>query len=225
MTIYSSNISDFDQPAEPIQKKQRKRKVVEPIEESTEHVEPVEPTKKKRVKKTLLSPPTSNDDQADEPKPKKERTPAQIAVFEKAKITRQRKKEEAQAAAKQLDEEIAAKEKEIADKEAQIAAKKAATAEKRRLAREAKKIDKTVDEIVEGKSDDKPPKWFTNYVQTTRIQEAKEAKDPRPVKEIQQEAKQEASNKWGDGLTRDRVTHERQNYNSRMFATMFGRRL
>ncbi len=231
MTIYSTSVLDYDQPAEKLEKRQRKRKVDLPTQEELQaNFESQEPkTKKRKSKVTLPSPPASNSsvDQADQPKPKKERTPAQLAAFEKAKETRQRKKEEAQALAKQNEEAILAKQQEITNKEAEIAAKKAASAEKRRLAREAKKVDKQVDELVDGKSDDdtKPPKWFKNYVQSTRVQEAKDAGELRHPKEVEKSANQEAKTKWEDGLVRDRVTHERNNHHARMYATIFGRQM
>ncbi len=228
MTIYAADVLDYGSPTKIVkEKKPRKRKEL-PVEEG--YIQQVDPIlhKMKKAKKSIPSPPTS-ESSADQPKPKKERTPAQLAAFEKAKATRQRKKEEALTLAKQTEEEIQSKQKEIAAKEAEIAAKKAAMAEKRRLAREAKKVDKQVDELVDieqGKpkiEEDKPPKWFQKYVEKTRVQEAKDTGLLQHPKEVEKDATKEAQTKWQNGIVRDRVQNEVNHHRSKMYQMIFGR--
>jgi hypothetical protein len=50
------------------------------------------------------------------------------------------------------------------------------------------------------------------------------SKEKKPQKAVREEAKEYASDKWNDGLTRGRVQQEVDGHMSRMYGMMFGRR-
>ena len=68
------------------------------------------------------------------------------------------------------------------------------------------------------KRDEVPPKWFSQYVQGVKSEEAKVADVKRPRKVIAEEAKAAASQSWNDGLTRNRVQNEIDGHMNRMYS-------
>lgn len=180
------------------------------------------------------------------PKPKKERSEKQIAAFEKAKATRERKREELES----LQTAIAAKAEEDAriagEAAAALVAKKELAKEKRRAAKEARlgQVTPSVSsseapQLVEATASaprrvkkprvldpDEPPKWFQQYIHSVKSEKAAIAKEPTPKRQLKREAESEAQEMWKEPQTRDRVNAEANDQMSRMYSTIFsGRRM
>lgn len=223
MTLYSADIMDLATPVEKKPRKTKKEKVLPTPEPS----EPEVPSETKP-----------------EPKPKKEMTEKQKAALAKAQESRKRKKEEALALKQQQDAEAEATRKAEEEKAQAAAAKKEAAKEKRRLAKEKRKaeeppqdeVSKEIDQevkklvkipkpkkarVVRG---DNPPAWFQKYIEGVKREQAHTTSEKKPVKQIQQEAEQEAKSKWENGLVRDRLQNEVDGHMNRMYSMIFGSR-
>ena len=81
-------------------------------------------------------------------------------------------------------------------------------------------------DIIDGDVADDPPSWFKSYLLTEerRRNSDKEKKNQMPVKEIKQVASAKASEKWNDGLTRDKVNNEVHGHMNRLFSQIHGRK-
>lgn len=223
MTLYAADVMDLAKPVET-----KKRKLA---------------PKKEAV---ITPPPSETETPVPVPVPKKPRTEKQIAALARAKEARLRKKQEREALQETLQKQV----DEEQQKAEALATKKEAAKEKRRLAalrrKEAKKeLDDavaavqsekpqssehvTVPEIAKPKvkkvrmkrNPEDPPAWFQKYVEGVKREQAQGEK--KPVKQIQQEAQEEAKTKWGDGMVRDRLTNEVDAHMSRMYNMIFGR--
>lgn len=143
--------------------------------------------------------------------------------------------------------------KQLQSKEAEVLAKKEAAKEKRRLARLKRKADTALDkeidtavkevasERVQSTSDvsvpqappakvkrqrkvrnpEEPPTWFSRYIEGVKREQS--IGEKKPVKQIQQEAQQEAKTKWENGIVRDRVQNEMDSHMNRMYGMIFSR--
>jgi len=176
----------------------------------------------------------------EEVKEKKVRSEKQIAAFAKAAESRKRKKEEKEAAAKLADqEEEAAKiaEEEKVKAEAEAKEKKKQEQREKRAAKKRettepdgfppkKRIAIGIDDSVtsEKVEDDKPPKWFEQYIQGVKKEENSIAKDKKPAKVVRIEAKESAQQHWNNGLTRDRVKNEVDGHMDRLYTQIFANR-
>lgn len=205
MTLYSANVLEL---ATPVPKKGKKgAKAIEPA--------------------PAMEPTTS---EAPAAKPKRVASEKQLAALAKGQETRKRKREEALAAKVAEEELIKSKEQEIASKEAELQKK----VEERKEKRKAKALEKkqtetpaptepsvagTDDSLVKEieadlapkpkrkravKSDEVPPKWFSQYVSGVKGEEARIADVKKPRKVVAQEARETAASSWNDGLTRNR---------------------
>jgi hypothetical protein len=194
-------------------------------------------------------------DENPEPVPEKIKKPLtekQLANLEKMKEGRKRKRAEKEAQKIADEKMITDKQNEIAQKEQELAKKKAEQAEKRKVKREEKKrvqestpsnssLDIAVDEAVEAvletpkkkrakkaavvKDDTEPPQWFRKYVEGVSKEKNLITKEKKPVKQVQEEAREVARESWKDGHTRDRVQSEVDSHMNRMYGMMFARRM
>lgn len=219
MTLYSADIMDLATPVEKKPRKTKKEKVLPTPEPSEPETPAVEPTP--------------------EPKPKKEMTEKQKAALIKAQETRKRKKEEALLLKQKQEEEEQAKCQEEIQRQQNLTAKKEAAKEKRRIAKEKRKADDLTEEIDKEvknllktpkpkkarvvRSDD-PPAWFQKYIEGVKREQAHSTSEKKPVKQIQQEAHEEAKTKWDNGLVRDRLQNEVNGHMNRMYSMIFGSR-
>lgn len=200
----------------------------EPSEKADDEVKPA--PRKRAVKKETVKPEeTVEESKPVEPepvpevKPKKPRTEKQLAALEKAKEARRLKKE---AADKEKAEKAA--QAELANK---LKAEKKEQAKQRRRELQALKKQELVSSeplpkpkvtVKQNKSD--PPQWFKKYVEGVKQEQTKLNGDKKPVKQVRQEAGEEAETKWKDNHTRDRVTHEVDSHMNRMYGMIFGAR-
>lgn len=221
MTLYSADIMDLATPVEKKPRKTKKEKVL-PTPEPSEPEVPVP--------------------EAAAPKPKKEMTEKQKAALAKAQETRKRKKEEALLAKQKEEQEAQAKHQEELQIQQNLTAKKEAAKEKRRLAKEKRKaqetddisqeIEKEVKNLVKTPKPKKarvvhgedPPAWFQKYIEGVKREQAHSTTEKKPVKQIQQEAHEEAKTKWDNGLVRDRLQNEVNGHMNRMYNMIFGSR-
>lgn len=231
MTLYSADIMDL---AKPIEKKPRK---------NVSKKEKVLPTPEPSEPETVSTEPVA-EPVAEKPKEKRPMTDKQREALAKAQESRKRKKEEA-LAAKQQQEAAAEAAKKAEEEKAQAAlAKKEAAKEKRRLAKEKRKaeepvqdevateIDKEVKKLVKIPKPKKarvvngenPPVWFQKYIEGVKREQSHSTSEKKPVKQIQQEAEQEAKSKWENGLVRDRLQNEVDSHMNRMYSMIFGAR-
>lgn len=201
---------------------------------------PVEKKTKKKIEK-------SESLETIEEKPVKEVSEKRMAALAKAQETRKRKREEAAAAKLAEEEAIKNKEAEIKAKEEEINRKKEEMKEKRRLKRESKKQEATppVSEGSEGASEsiseaaekpkkvrksktvrdeNTPPIWFQKYVEGVKHEEAKQSQTKVSKKQVEEEARQTATQQWQDGFTRDRVQNEVDSHMGRMYGMIFHNR-
>jgi hypothetical protein len=211
MTLYAASLMDI---AKPVESKKKGKKIKEEVttEEPTEA--PVKHVSEKRM-----------------------------AALAKAQETRKRKREEAATQKKAEEEAIASKEAEIQAKQEEIHRKKEELKEKRRLKREAKQQEATppVSEsssISEGaepkqkkvrkpkvpRDDSVPPTWFQKYVEGVKHEEAKQSQMKVTKKQVEEEARQTATQQWQDGFTRDRVQNEVDGHMTRMYGMIFHNR-
>lgn len=193
---------------------------------------PVEPKKKsKKVKEEVAVP-----DQ-----PVKEVSEKRMAALAKAQETRKRKREEAVAQKKAEEDAIATKEAEIKAKQEEINRKKEEMKEKRRLKREAVSQE-TTPPVSENSSiteepkvkkvrkpkiprdDSVPPTWFQKYVEGVKQEEAKQSQMKVSRKQVEEDARQTATQQWQDGFTRDRVQNEVDGHMTRMYGMIFHNR-
>ena len=177
----------------------------------------------------------------EEVKEKKVRSEKQIAAFAKAAETRRLKKEAA-SAEKEAVEKANKEEAEMVEKKNQEEAqkeelKRKAKEEKLELAREKRKAKKqkvettedglkeVTDSVTSEKvEDDKPPKWFEQYIQGVKKEENSIAKEKKPAKMVRIEAKETAQQHWNNGLTRDRVKNEVDGHMDRLYTQIFANR-
>lgn len=176
---------------------------------------------------------------------RKERSPAQIAAWEKAKATRAAKAEAAAAAATAAAAAEAAVVERAAAALAAVAAKKEARKVKRAAARvsgHATPPDSGVSvsddagppppppptprKRVRRTDPDVPPKWFQDYVHSVKSEKAVIANESVPKRQLKRESTEQATNMWREPATRDRVNAEANDQMARMYSTIFaGRRL
>lgn len=211
MTLYAASLMDI---AKPVEAKKKGKKVKEEVPTTEEPAEaPVKQVSEKRM-----------------------------AALAKAQETRKRKREEAAAQKKAEEEAIASKEAEIQAKQEEILRKKEELKEKRRLKREAKQQEATppVSESssTEGaepkqkkvrkpkvpRDDTVPPTWFQKYVEGVKHEEAKQSQMKVTKKQVEEEARQTATQQWQDGFTRDRVQNEVDGHMTRMYGMIFHNR-
>ena len=79
--------------------------------------------------------------------------------------------------------------------------------------------------LKKAKTDEEPPAWFHKYVEGVKKEENTLKVKKSSKKVVKKDAKETASKKWKEPLTRGRVEHEVNNHMSRMYSTMFGRQL
>lgn len=74
--------------------------------------------------------------------------------------------------------------------------------------------------------EDEPPSWFKSYVldEQKRRNAEKSRKEKQPSSMVKAAAHEIASQKWGDGFTRDKVKNEVDNHMSRLYSMIHGRR-
>lgn len=199
------------------------------------------PAKKQRKPRKAES--VEPEDEAPPPPPtKKPKTEAQLAALAAAREKRAANKAaaDAAAAAEATAAKVAANDKMLADaaaieaKQAQLEKRRQAAAA-RRAEKKAKQLESIseVDESTDGSTldaavteamkdaDEEPPKWFKQYVQGVKKEEAKLSSEKKPKKQVQFEAKEHAQAAWKDAPTRERVLHEAGNHMSRMYHTIF----
>jgi hypothetical protein len=173
-------------------------------------------------------------------KPKKELTEKQKAALAKAQETRKRKKEEALLAKQKEETEAREKQIEEIQRQQNLNAKKEAAKEKRRLAKEKRKAESEIEKEIETEvknlvktpkpkkarvvHGDNPPAWFEKYIEGVKREQAHSTSEKKPVKQIQQEAQEEAKTKWDNGLVRDRLQNEVNGHMNRMYSMIFGSR-
>ena len=204
-----------------------------------EKAEPIQTTKKTKKTKKVADPDPVAEKVAEgiveEVKENKPPTEKQLAARERAKEKRLLKK-------KELEEEKAVKLKQLEDERNEVDKKMAALAEKKRLRQEARKAKKESvtpppSEVSEDKEEEvkekkkkrpadpnEPPPWFQKYIAGVKDEEAKQSSVKRTKKEISEESKTVAADRWNDGLVRDRVQNEVDNHMNRMYTMMFGNR-
>lgn len=68
---------------------------------------------------------------------------------------------------------------------------------------------------------EEPPTWFSRYIEGVKREQS--IGEKKPVKQIQQEAQQEAKTKWENGIVRDRVQNEMDSHMNRMYGMIFSR--
>jgi hypothetical protein len=212
MALYAASLMDI---AKPVETKKKGKKVKEEIEPTAEASAPVKEVSEKRM-----------------------------AALAKAQETRKRKREEAAALKKAEEEAIANKEAEIQAKQEEILRKKEELKEKRRLKREGKKQEATppvsesssITETTEEpklkkvrkpkipRDDSIPPTWFQKYVEGVKHEEAKQSQLKVSKKQVEEEARQTATQQWQDGFTRDRVQNEVDGHMTRMYGMIFHNR-
>jgi len=86
----------------------------------------------------------------------------------------------------------------------------------------AKPIEKKPQKKPRAVRDDNPPAWFQKYIEGVK-REQSHTGEKKPVKQIQQEAEQEAKSKWENGLVRDRLKNEVDSHMNRMYSMIFAR--
>lgn len=215
MTLYAANLMDI---ATPVEKKGKKTKAEKKTEEAVAPAVEKKPLSEKR-----------------------------LAALAKAQETRKRKREEAATAKAAEEDAIKSKEAEIKAKEEEIARKKEAMKEKRRLKREEKKQEQTppaseassssepaeegeapkpkkVRKQKQPRDENIPPAWFQKYVEGVKQEEAKQGQTKVSKKQVEQEARETATQQWKDGFTRDRVQNEVDSHMSRMYGMIFHNR-
>lgn len=172
-------------------------------------------------------------------KEKKPRSEAQIAATKKAAETRRLKKEAALKEIEDLKNEISVNEQ-LLEKEVKAKARK----DKRKAEVQEKtpslSSNDIIDEVIEKTikkprkenaerrkpvlvGNDNPPAWFEKYVQGVKQTENLASTDKQKNKEVNENAKVVASEKWGDEHTRDKVNQEVDKHMKRMYSMMFGR--
>lgn len=204
MTLYSADIMDL---AQPVEKKQRKKKeAVPPVEIPTPPETPQPKPKrvmtekqkealkagqeKRRLMKQQLAEKTMEPPVPVDPVPP---PPEPVATVAKPKKQRKRK----ETITEQID--IA-----VAELTAPVEPKP--------------KKQKTV------KNPEDPPVWFRKYMEGVKQEQAASKNVKTPKKQIQEEAHAEARTKWGDGLVRDRLKNEVDGHMNRMYGMIFGSR-
>lgn len=174
-------------------------------------------------------------------KEKKPRSEAQIAATKKAAETRRLKKEAALKEIEDLKTEISVNEQ-LLEKEVKAKARK----DKRKARDEVQEktpslsSNDIIDEVIEKTikkprkenaerrkpvlvGNDNPPAWFEKYVQGVKQTENLACTDKQKNKDVNENAKVVASEKWGDEHTRDKVNQEVDKHMKRMYSMMFGR--
>ena len=238
-TIKENRIKNTQSEEKPKRQRKPKQPKQEPVDEGkVEQVE--EEPKPKKPRKSKGKPKDSNDEevvQEETPaasvsgasdsgpeisRPKKERTPAQIAAAEKRKETLRLKKEEQEKLKREAEEA----ERLVAEKkEAQKAARKEA-ALKRKLAKQVSTEESTEQpkkkrtKKVKTEETDDAPGWFKNYVKTIQKREQQLA-DQGERSKVGKEVKEAAMQQWNDGIVRDKIADEISNHQKRMHSMIF----
>lgn len=228
MTLYSADVMDI---AKPVEKKQRKKK--EPLTPPNSEVESHTQNEKK------------------EKKPMTEQQKAALEKAKAARLAKKLEREAAKKQEQEAQEaqSKAAQEQEAAA----LAKKEAAKEKRRqaRLKRKAdqaldKEIDTAVKEVAserptstsevevpqappakvkkarKARNPAEPPTWFSKYIEGVKREQSSSG-EKKPVKQIQQEAQQEAKAKWDNGMVRDRLQNEVDGHMNRMYSMIFGR--
>jgi hypothetical protein len=224
MTLYAADIMDL---AKPVEKKPRKNTKKEKVLPTPEPSEP-----------EVVPEPVAPEPIAE--KQKREMTDKQKVALVKMQEARKRKKEEANLAKQQQENAAVSRKKEEEEKQQALLAKKEAAKEKRRIAAEKRKAEQTLSKEIEQEvtnliktpkakkarvvRGDNPPGWFQKYIEGVKREQSHSTADKKPVKQIQQEAEQEAKSKWGNGLVRDRLQNEVDGHMNRMYGMIFGSR-
>lgn len=210
MTLYAADVMDL---AKPIKKKSVK---IAPQSEPSETVP--KPARKRKSKKDPE--PEPQPETVSEPvKPKKPRTEKQIAATERMKAARAAKKSVPTEPEPQLESEEKPKRKRKL---------KLVVPEKEEPSKE--ELDQIVEEVLQPKKKRakrdpaEAPIWFQKYLEGVKKEQAEASSTKVPRKQIQEEAKQLADEKWKDGMVRDRVQNELDHHASRMYSMIFGRR-
>ena len=187
-------------PAEPAAKKRRKKAPSPPKEPEAPPPPPPVDNKKKTKKKTPTVEPVAQEE------PKEEEV-----VAPKRKRVAKPKAQPSQQVIEEAKEEIANDEKTV-KKIVKLAAKKAGVNASKK--------------IIDGVKADEPPTWFKNYLlnEAKRRNSDKQKPERIPVKEVKRVAEEKASEKWNDGLTRDKVNNEVHSHMNRLYSQIHGRR-
>lgn len=90
--------------------------------------------------------------------------------------------------------------------------------------KDAKAANKKI--IVDGEPANEPPTWFKAYLhdEAKRRNQEKSKKERMPQAAVKHEAEVKATEKWNDGLVRDRVTNEVNSHMNRLYSQIHGRR-
>ncbi len=167
--------------------------------------------------------------ETEEPKPKRVRKPkaAPVEKVEEVKVPEKKKraapKKKAEVSPPPSVTEAVAEEEEdedaLLEKKLEAAANEAHDEEvvvpKKRKATPVPKLAKK-----QKVSEEEPPAWFKKWNEA----ELRKSKTV-PRKQVKIVAAEESTKQWNDGHTRDKVRHEMDNHQSRMFSAIFGNRL
>ena len=74
------------------------------------------------------------------------------------------------------------------------------------------------------KNNDDTPAWFKSYIMGVKEEQARMSVKKIPKKQVKFEADQEASEKWGEPVTRERVNRTVDNHMQSMYAMVFPNR-
>ena len=227
MVLYSANISKLAVPVKSVSRKKIKEIELEPT-----HVEEVlVPPKKKMSKKQLenlakgqaaLAAKRAAEADAVKTKAKKQKVVKEVEQVKeepvpevKKKIVRKKKVTEEES---QVEEEIEEK-----PKAKRIRVKKLKEPEVESEELEVKEKEPPKKKVKKIKDASEPPAWFNQYVATVKKEEASMKTEKVSAKQMKEDVKEVANQKWNDGLTRDRVTNEVDNHMSRMYSQIFAR--
>ena len=189
--------------------------------------EPVPVKKPKGKKKQEVTPPPSIDETPEplvkKPRKKKEAPlPPQsepIAVATEPVKKPRKKKAVAETAIEIIEEPEPSRKRKAAAQEPDT------TPEAKTVTESHKK--KRTKKIIDGAAVDEPPSWFKAYMLDEAKRRNNEVAKPekKPAVELKAVASEQASQKWKDGFTRDRVMNEVTRHQSNLYNQIFSKRL
>jgi len=181
---------------------------------------------------------------------KKPRTEKQLAATEKARLARLAKAAEKEVAEKvpetpketidppvPVDEKVK-KPRKRTKKDMEAPAEESAPSEtlttlidealnekeKPAKKQKAKKQEMSPPPSVEMKDESEPPKWFKSFIMGVKEEQARCAEKKITKKQVKFDADTEASEKWREPVTRDRVNKSIDNHMQNMYAMVFPNR-
>jgi hypothetical protein len=226
MVLYAADVSKIAKPVKSMPRKKVKEEAIE-----TNQVEEELKPKKKATKKQLENLAKGQAKLAEKrtlekQEPKKRKADPEPESVEEEKPKRVRKKKE--MTPEPTEQVKPKKKKEVTPEPIQEEKPKRVRKKKEIEPEESEELDKVKPKRIRVKKLeeprlDVPPTWFNKYIESVKREEAIHREAKVPVKQVKQEAQEQATKSWNDGLTRDRVANEVDNHLTRMYSQIFAK--